>query len=56
MFESHVLLMVVFAAVVSVMTGYLKFEQARDVFRYAGKMFTVMTVGGILLSWLLALA
>ncbi len=56
MFESHVLLMAVFAAVVSVMLGFLKFERARDVFRYAGKMFAVMTAGGIILSWFLALA
>jgi hypothetical protein len=56
MFESHVLLMAVFAAVVSIMSGFLKAERARDVLRYAAKMFTVMTAGGIILSWFLALA
>lgn len=56
MFESHLLLMTVFAGIVSVMTGFLKFEEARAVFRCAGRMFAVMTVGGVLLSWLLALA
>ena len=56
MLDSHLLLMTVFAAVVSVMTGFLKFEGTRQVLRYAGKMFAVMTVGAVLLSWFLALA
>ena len=56
MFESHLVLMTVFAAVVSVMTAFLKFETRREIVRYAGKMFGLMVVGGILLAWLLAVA
>ena len=54
MFESHVVLMVIFAAVVSVMSAFLKFETKREIVSYAARMFAVMFVGGVLLSWLMA--
>jgi uncharacterized membrane protein len=56
MFESHLVLMTIFAAVVSVMTAFLKFETRKDIMRYAAKMFGLMVAGGILLTWVLAVA
>jgi hypothetical protein len=55
MFESPFALMAIFAAVVSVMTGFLKCEGKRDIVRLAAKMFAIMVVGGVLLSWFMAL-
>ena len=54
MFESRVVLMVVFAALVSTMTAFLKFEAKAKIVRYALRMFAVMVAGGILLTWLMA--
>jgi len=55
MFESSFVLMAIFAAVVSVMTGFLKCEERRDIVRLSAKMFAIMVVGGVLVSWFMAL-
>ncbi|MGA2533345.1 MAG: hypothetical protein ABSG19_09945 [Candidatus Aminicenantales bacterium] len=53
MLESHLALMLIFAAVVSVMTAFLKFETKKEIVRHAARTFAVLVGGGILLSWLL---
>ncbi len=54
MFESRVVLMVIFAAIISIMTAFLKFETREKILRGALRMFGIMVAGGILLSWLMA--
>jgi uncharacterized membrane protein len=53
MLESHLALMLIFAAVVSVMTAFLKFESKKEIVRHAAGTFAVLAGGGTLLSWLL---
>ena len=55
MFESSFVLMAIFAAVVSVMTGFLRCEEKRDIIRVSAKMFAIMVAGGVALSWIMAL-
>jgi hypothetical protein len=54
MFESRIVLMVIFAAIISAMTAFLKFETKAKTVRGALRMFGIMVAGGILLSWLMA--
>ncbi len=55
MLESSFVLMTIFAAVVSVMTGFLKCEEKRDIIRLSTRMFAIMIIGGVALSWIMAL-
>jgi dolichyl-phosphate-mannose--protein O-mannosyl transferase len=52
-FKSHLISMVVFAGIVSVMLACLKRERARDIIRFAAKNFLYMTGGVILAGWLI---
>jgi hypothetical protein len=50
-FESHLISMVVFAGIVSLMLACLKEETKRGIVRYALKNFIYMTGGIILAGW-----
>ncbi|MDY0296202.1 MAG: hypothetical protein RB296_02695 [Acidobacteriota bacterium] len=52
-FHSHLFSMVVYALIVSVMLGFLKYESPRRVFRYSLKLFTYMVGGVIVFSWIM---
>mgnify|MGYP000163471176 CR=1 FL=1 len=52
-FRSHLLSMVVYAIIVSVMLGFLKYESLRQVCRYSLKLFIYMVGGVIVFSWVM---
>ncbi len=47
--------MIIFAAIVSVMMAFIRFEQKKDIIRYACRLFLFMVVGVIAFSWLMRL-
>jgi hypothetical protein len=53
MFRSHLFTMVVFSLIVSVMMGFLRNENRRDIIRYSLKLFGWMVGGVILFSWVM---
>jgi len=52
-FRSHLLSMVVYAFIVAVMLGFLKYETPRQVWRYSLKLFVYMVGGVIVFSWIM---
>lgn len=52
-FRSHFISMVIYAFIVSVMLGFLKFEAPEKVFRYSLKLFVYMVGGVIVFSWIM---
>jgi hypothetical protein len=52
-FNSHLISMVVFAALVSVMLACLKSDARRDIVRYAVRTFLSMTGAVVLVSWVM---
>lgn len=52
-FRSHLLSMVVYAVIVSVMLGFLKYESLQRVWRYSLKLFVYMVGGVIVFSWVM---
>ena len=55
-FRSHLITMVIYALIVSVMLGFLKFEAPKQVFRYSLKLFVYMVGGVIIFSWIMFFA
>ncbi len=53
MFRSHLISLVVFAAIVSVLLACLKEETKRGMIRYAIRNFLYMTGGVVLAGWLI---
>ena len=47
--------MVVFAAIVSILLAFIKYNDSRHILRYALKLFLYMAGGVILVSWLMFL-
>jgi len=52
-FKSHMISMLVFTLVVSVVLAFIKHSDNRQVFRYALKLFLYMAGGVIVFSWLM---
>jgi len=52
-FNSHLISMVVFAALVSVMLACLKSDARRDIVRRAVRTFFSMAGGVVLISWVM---
>jgi len=52
-FRSHLISLVVFAAIVSVLLACLKEETKRGMIRYAIRNFLYMTGGVVLAGWLI---
>lgn len=42
-FKSHFISMIVFAFIVSTMLGFIRFDEKKDIFRYALKLFIYMS-------------
>lgn len=53
MFESHLLSMLIFAALVSVMLACLKHDAVRDIVRHAVRNFAMMTGAVVVISWIM---
>jgi len=54
-FKSHILSMLIFAAIVSILLAFIKHNDYRQITRYALKLFLYMAGGVILVSWLMFL-
>jgi hypothetical protein len=52
-FKSHIISMLVFAVIVSILLAFIKYNDGRSIFRYALKLFLYMAGGVILFSWLM---
>lgn len=53
MFESHLISMIVFAALVSLILGCLKFNEPKPIARYAAKYFLSLVGGVIVFAWIM---
>lgn len=53
MFKSHLITLVLFSGIVSVLMAFIKFEEKKDITRYALKYFIYMVGGVILFSWIM---
>jgi hypothetical protein len=54
-FKSHIISMIIFAAIVSILLAFIKYNDYRHITRYALKLFLYMTVGVIISSWFMYL-
>jgi hypothetical protein len=52
-FKSHLLSMILFSGIVSVLLGFLKYDSGKEIGRYALKLFIYMTGGVIIFSWVM---
>jgi hypothetical protein len=52
-FKSHMISMLIFAAIVSVVLACIKHNDARQAWRYALKLFLYMTGGVVAISWMM---
>ncbi len=53
MLESHLVSMMIFAALVSVMMACLRHDAVRDIVRHAGRNFVMLTGTVIVISWIM---
>lgn len=54
-FSSHFISMIVFAAIVSIVLGFIRFDHKKDIFRYALKLFIYMSGAVVVGSWIMKL-
>ncbi len=52
-FKSHIISMLVFALIVSILLAFIKYNDGRSISRYALKLFLYMAGGVVLFSWLM---
>jgi hypothetical protein len=45
--------MIIFAAIVSVMMAFIRFDEKKDIIRYSCRLFLFMVLGVIVFSWLM---
>jgi len=53
MFKSHLISLVIFSGIVSVLMAFIKFDEKPAIIRYAAKYFIYMVGGVILFSWIM---
>jgi hypothetical protein len=53
MFKSHLISLVLFSAIVSVLMAFIKYEEKKSIFRYGLKYLIYMIGGVILFSWVM---
>jgi len=53
MFESHLFSLVLFAAIVSILMAFIKFDDGKTIFRYALKLFVYFIGSVFVVSWIL---
>jgi hypothetical protein len=54
-FRSHLISMLVFAIIVSILLAFIKYEKKSDILKYSVKLFIYMTGGVIIFSWIMFL-
>jgi len=54
-FQSHILSMLIFAAIVSVVLASIKHSDSRRIGRYSLKLFLYMAGGVVVFSWIMHL-
>jgi undecaprenyl pyrophosphate phosphatase UppP len=54
-FRSHLVSMIIYAALVSVVLGVIRKEDAKSRFRYGLTLFLIMIVGAIVFGWFMYL-
>jgi hypothetical protein len=52
-FRSHFFAMVIFAAIVSILIAFIRYDEKKDILKYGLKLFIYMTGGVIIVSWLM---
>jgi hypothetical protein len=55
-FKSHLISMLVFAGIVSVVLAFIRHDDRRAIFRYGLKIFLTMAGGVVAFSWLMHVA
>ena len=55
-FKSHLISMLVFAGIVSVVLAFIRHDDLRAIFRYGLKIFLTMAGGVVAFSWLMHVA
>jgi len=55
-FKSHMISMLVFALIVSIVLAFIRHDDSRTVFRYGLKLFLTMAGGVVVFSWIMHLA
>ncbi len=55
MFKSHLISLLLFSGLVSVLMAFIKFDEKEDILRYVVKYFTYMVGGVIIASWIMRL-
>ena len=53
MFKSHLISLILFSGIVSVLMAFIKFDDKQAIIRYAVKYFVYMIGGVILFSWIM---
>ncbi len=53
MFKSHLISLLLFSGLVSVIIAFIKFDEKEDILRYVVKYFTYMVGGVIIASWIM---
>lgn len=53
MFKSHLISLVLFSAIVSVLMAFIKYEEKKTIFRYGLKYLIYMIGGVVLFSWVM---
>jgi uncharacterized membrane protein len=54
-FTSHLISMVIYAAIVSILIAFIRYDIKREIFRYSLKLFIYMVGGVIIFSWFMYL-
>jgi len=52
-FRSHFLSLFVYSVIVSILIAFIKYDEKKEIARYAVKLFLYMTCGVIIFSWIM---
>ncbi len=55
-FKSHMISMLVFALIVSIVLAFIRHDDGRSIFRYGLRLFLTMAGGVVVFSWIMHLA
>ena len=53
MFKSHLISLILFSGLVSIIMAFIKFDEKETIIRYAVRYFVYMVGGVILASWIM---
>jgi hypothetical protein len=52
-FKSHLIAMLIFSVIISVLMAFIRFDKKKDIIRYGIKLFLYMVGGVIIVSWIM---